>query len=62
MNKKSKCTVLAITGILAMFGICIDSLGVAFTSMLIAILRFSSIAAINPEWGMEYDSQGRVIE
>jgi len=62
MTTKAKCNTLAIIEILGMFGICFDSLGIALVGMLVAILSFSGIAALNPDWGLEYDKVGNVIE
>lgn len=62
MTTKAKCNTLAVIGMLGISCCCFDSLGIALVGMLVAILSFSGVTAINPNWGIEYDSNGNVIE
>lgn len=62
MTTKAKCNTLAVIGMLGISCCCIDSLGVALVGMLVAILSFSGVAALDPDWGIEYDSNGNVVE
>lgn len=62
MTTKAKCNTLAAIGMFGIFCCCFDSLGIALVGMLIAILSFSGVAALDPDWGIEYDSNGNVVE
>lgn len=62
MTTKAKCNTLAIIGTLGIFSVCFDNLGVALVGLIVAILSFAGAAALDSDWGIEYDKNGNIIE